>query len=107
MDDQLKDCRLTLALPRYGGVCNSIFAQGLADLAYIAGQRSFHVGTFYCLNESLIPRACNTCVANFLHSDCTHLMFIDADIGFRGKCPHVPANRHSLVFKAGVTDYGR
>ena len=37
MNDQLKDYRLMLALPQYGGVCNSIFAQGLADLAYIAG----------------------------------------------------------------------
>jgi hypothetical protein len=74
-----------LALPQYGGQCSSIFAQGLADLAYIAGQRNFHLAPFYCLNESLIPRARNTCVAYFLHSDCTHLMFIDADIGFRGK----------------------
>ena len=96
-----------LALPQYGGECSSIFAQGFADLAYLAGQRSSHVAPFYCLNESLIARARNTCIANFLHSDCTHLMFIDADIGFRGKCPHVPANRHPLVFKAGVTDYGR
>jgi hypothetical protein len=33
MDEQIKDYRLMLALPQYGGVCNSIFARGLADLA--------------------------------------------------------------------------
>lgn len=33
-------------------------------------------------NESLIPRARNALVAQFLKSDCTHLFFIDADIRF-------------------------
>ena len=41
-------------------------------------------------NESLITRARNTLVSQFLDADkeddsLTHLMFIDADIGFRGE----------------------
>jgi hypothetical protein len=37
---------------------------------------------FYLFNESLITRARNYLVDEFLRSDCTHLMFIDSDIGF-------------------------
>ena len=34
-------------------------------------------------NESLINRARNTIVWHFLQSDATHLLMVDADIGFR------------------------
>jgi hypothetical protein len=37
---------------------------------------------FYLFNESLITRARNYCVDEFMRSDYTHLMFIDSDIGF-------------------------
>jgi hypothetical protein len=37
---------------------------------------------FYLFNESLITRARNYCVDEFLRSDYTHMMFIDSDIGF-------------------------
>jgi hypothetical protein len=37
---------------------------------------------FYLFNESLITRARNYLVDEFLRSDCTHMMFIDSDIGF-------------------------
>jgi hypothetical protein len=36
-------------------------------------------------NESLITRARNAMVSNFLKTDCTHLLFIDADIAFRAQ----------------------
>jgi hypothetical protein len=37
---------------------------------------------YYLFNESLIQRARNYIADEFLRSDCTHLLFIDADIGF-------------------------
>ena len=37
------------------------------------------------MNESLITRARNSLAYDFMQTDCTHLMFIDADIGFN---PH-------------------
>jgi len=48
----------------------------------MAAQYGMDVRFFYLFNESLIPRARNYLVDEFLRSDCTHLMFIDADIGF-------------------------
>jgi hypothetical protein len=43
------------------------------------------VDTQFVLNESLIPRARAELAANFLRSDSTHLLFIDADIGFKAQ----------------------
>jgi hypothetical protein len=37
---------------------------------------------YFLFNESLITRARNYCVDEFLRSDAQHLMFIDSDIGF-------------------------
>jgi hypothetical protein len=37
---------------------------------------------YYLFNESLITRARNYCVDEFMRSDCTHMIFIDADISF-------------------------
>jgi hypothetical protein len=36
-------------------------------------------------NESLVTRARNRIVANFLATTCSHLLFVDADIGFTAK----------------------
>jgi hypothetical protein len=38
--------------------------------------------SYFLFNESLITRARNYCVDEFMRSDCTHMMFIDSDIGF-------------------------
>jgi hypothetical protein len=45
-------------------------------------QYGIEVRFSFLFNESLIQRARNYIVDEFLRSDCSHLMFIDADIGF-------------------------
>jgi hypothetical protein len=47
------------------------------------------------MNESLITRARNSMAHDFLETDCTHLMFIDADIGFDPSVipPMISANK--------------
>jgi hypothetical protein len=77
--------RLLLGLPAYGGLVHFTRARGLADLATIAGRYNFPVECSWIANESLITRGRNTCVAHFMASDCTNLMFIDSDIGFDGR----------------------
>src|SRR5208282_5883492 len=77
--------RLFVATPAFGGNCQAIYAHGLADLAIASGIYRFPLDTCFYTNESLVTRARNYCVDSFLSvEDATHLLFIDADIGFKG-----------------------
>jgi hypothetical protein len=66
----------------YGGICGGQYCKSTADLSAMGAQYQMDVRFFYLFNESLITRARNYLVDEFLRSDCTHLMFIDSDIGF-------------------------
>ena len=66
----------------YGGMCCGMYTKSTADLATIATQYGMDVRFFYLFNESLITRARNYLVDEFLRSPYTHLMFIDSDIHF-------------------------
>ena len=81
----LKDLQqksLFLAAPMYGGQCHGMFAKAIADLSAICAKHGITLKHYYLFNESLITRARNYCVDEFLRSDCSHMMFIDSDIGF-------------------------
>ena len=66
----------------FGGNCSGLFAKSTTDLATLCAKYGIRVNFYYLFNESLITRARNYCVDEFLRSDYTHLMFIDSDIGF-------------------------
>ncbi len=74
--------KLFLGLPMYGGVCHGHFARSLSSLSVECSRLGIELKTYMLFNESLITRARNYCVDEFLRSDATHLMFIDSDIGF-------------------------
>lgn len=80
--EELRKRRLFIATPMYGGVCHAEYAKGLFELGLATTRYGISVQFSYCSNESLIPRARNYMADEFMRSDCTHLMFIDADIGF-------------------------
>jgi hypothetical protein len=80
--EDLRKKKIFVATPMYGGVCGGQYCKSTADLASMAAQYGMDVRFFYLFNESLITRARNYLVDEFLRSDCTHLMFIDSDIGF-------------------------
>lgn len=80
--DQLRKRRIFIATPMYGGMCSGQYTKSTADLAMLATKYEMDIKFFYLFNESLITRARNYLVDEFLRSDSTHLMFIDADIGF-------------------------
>lgn len=80
--DELRKRKLFVATPMYGGQCAGMYTKSTADLAMMATQYGVSVRFFYLFNESLITRARNYLVDEFMRSDCTHLMFIDSDIGF-------------------------
>lgn len=74
--------KIFIATPMYGGQCNGVFTKSLISLMNML-TASGHEAVFYDLyNESLITRARNTLTAEFLNTDATHLLFIDADQGF-------------------------
>jgi len=80
--EELRKRKILIATPMYGGMCGGSYTKSTADLASMAAQYGMDVRFYYLFNESLITRARNYLVDEFLRSDCTHLMFIDADIGF-------------------------
>lgn len=77
-----KDVKILVCTPMYGGVCLGAFARSMNDLTMICAKNNIDLRYFYLFNESLIQRARNYCADEFLRSDCTHMVFIDADIGF-------------------------
>lgn len=80
--EQLRRNKLFLAVPMYGGMCAGMFTRSIADLSALCVRYGIELKMYFLFNESLIPRARNYCCDEFMRSDCTHFMFIDADIGF-------------------------
>ncbi len=80
--DELRKKKLFLATPMYGGQCAGMYSKSIADLSALCAKYGIPLQLYYLFNESLITRARNYCVDEFIRSDATHLMFIDSDIGF-------------------------
>ena len=71
-----------VATPMYGGMCTGSYASALMQLPVALARAGINMYYSYMMNESLITRARNGLARDFLDSNATHLMFIDADIGF-------------------------
>ncbi|CAB4140393.1 hypothetical protein UFOVP395_20 [uncultured Caudovirales phage] len=80
--EELRKRKLFLAAPMYGGQCAGMFAKSVADLTSLCTSNGIEMRSYFLFNESLITRARNYCVDEFMRSGCTHMMFIDSDIGF-------------------------
>ena len=81
--EELRERKIFVATPMYGGMCGGQYTKSTADLSKLAMHYGMEIEFFYLFNESLITRARNYCVDEFLrHDNFTHLMFIDSDIGF-------------------------
>lgn len=80
--EELRKRKIFLAVPMYGGMNYGIFMRSVNDLTAVCQHYGIGLQHFYLFNESLIQRARNYCADEFLRSDCTHLMFVDSDIGF-------------------------
>jgi hypothetical protein len=81
--EELRKHKLFIATPMYGGMCAGMYTRAMADLSAKMAKYQIPLQFYYLFNESLITRARNYCVDEFMRSDCTHLMFIDSDIGFK------------------------
>lgn len=86
----------------YGGVCHDAYLLGVFDLQQECAKRGIQLGLHTVRNESLIPRGRNRVFHDFLAGDSSHLIFVDADIGFTGRdalrlVAHSQANPDALV----------
>jgi len=81
--DFLKTTRVHICMPCYGGMLTESTFMSYIKWANTARQLGIDWTMETMTNESLISRARNTLTAKFLaNPDSTHLMFIDADIGW-------------------------
>ena len=81
--DYLKTTRVHICMPCYGGQLTESTFMSYIKWANTARQLGLDWTVETMTNESLISRARNTLTAKFLNTEgSTHLMFIDADIGW-------------------------
>ena len=81
--DKLRKNKIFVATPMYGGMAHGMYLKSCLDLQAICSQYGIEVRFSFIFNESLITRARNYLVDEFLRAEgFTHLLFIDADIHF-------------------------
>ena len=81
--DYLRTTRVHICMPCYGGQLTESTFMSYIKWSNTARQLGLDWTVETMTNESLISRARNTLTAKFLHNkESTHLMFIDADIGW-------------------------
>lgn len=72
-----------LSTPCYGGVVTMHYMNSVINLISYLSQKGIKIASpDITSGESLIPRARNYSVMKFMNTECTHLLFIDADIDF-------------------------
>lgn len=98
--EPLRDRKLFIATPAYGGNENINFTHSLFNLQQMLTQCGINFEVNSIGAESLIMRARNKLVSSFMVSDCTDLIFIDADIEFD------PVDVISLMHFASDEDKG-
>lgn len=78
-----QQAHIFVATPMYGGLAHAKFIESCMMLMNACRDNGIHITFAFMGNESLITRARNALAHGFLKTPCTHLFFIDADIGFR------------------------
>ena len=74
--------------PCFGGMVATGYMMSVLKLMQYAGGAGFSLSVNLLGRDSLVTRARNTIVAQFLETDSTHLMFIDADLTFEPQLVH-------------------
>jgi hypothetical protein len=79
---------LMICTPCYGGLVSALYLQSIVRMMAVMHHEGVKVEVVTHAGESLITRARNTLANDFLRrTDCTHLLFIDADLGFPPDAP--------------------
>ena len=81
--EELQTKKLFVATPMYGGQNHGLYMKACLDLQGLCLQYGVQIKFSFLFNESLITRARNYLVDEFIdRSDCTHMLFIDSDVNF-------------------------
>ena len=84
--EELRKKSIFIATPMYGGMNHGLYMKACLDLQGLCMQYGIATKFSFLFNESLITRARNYLVDEFLaRSDCTHMLFIDSDVNFDPK----------------------
>ena len=81
---ELSKSKPFIAIPSIDGKMESETVRGLLDFQAICYSSGIENEFSFTTGDALITRARNKLVAQFMTGDCTHLVFIDADVGFDG-----------------------
>jgi hypothetical protein len=80
--EELRKHKVFVATPMYGGMAHGLYIKSSLDLQTTMNKYGIDCKFSFLFNESLITRARNYLVDEFLRSDYTHLLFIDSDIHY-------------------------
>jgi hypothetical protein len=75
--------KLRISVPCFGGLIQAVCAHSIMRLTKELQTLGTSYELDFELHESLVQRARNSLTHRFMKSDCTHMLFIDADIQFR------------------------
>ena len=79
-----KNLHIVVCTPCFGGLVTQGYMLSTINLLLLGNHVGFNVTVDMLGNDSLVTRSRNTLVAQFLdRADATHLLFVDADIGFQ------------------------
>ena len=101
--EDLQKKSIFVATPMYGGMNHGLYAKSCLDLQALCIQYGVNIKFSFLFNESLITRARNYLVDEYLNrSDCTHLLFIDSDISFDPNAgDNIYANELNITIEGG------
>lgn len=83
--DKLRKNKLFVATPMYGGMAHGLYIKSSLDLQNTMTKYGIETKFSFLFNESLITRARNYLVDEFLRTDYTHMLFIDSDINYNAQ----------------------
>lgn len=78
-----KQMSILIAVPCFGGMIDANTAGSIYATGIYLKDAGIKTGLYFIKNESYIPSARNRIAYEFTHSEFSHLLCIDADIGFK------------------------
>jgi len=98
--NKLREKKLFIATPMYGGQCHGAYTKAISDLMVLCTKYGIEAKLFFIFNESLVQRARNYLADEFMRSGYDYLMFIDSDIHFNAQdilvLMHFATNRDDM-----------